>query len=296
MPLRAVWDFLQLTRPAFLLGGALLYGLGLAVAISQGVAIDPARGLLGQLLITAIQLTAHYANEYYDVETDRLNALNRTLFSGGSGVLAGGRLAPSVALRAARSCAAAGLFLILILGFVEPGVAFIGALALLGSWFYSAPPLALMGSGWGEISASLIVAGLTPLTGYVLQAHRLDPILLAVCLPLALIHWAMLLAFEFPDFEADAAVGKMTQAVRLGRDRAALLHNALIALAFVLIVIAPVPPARLALWAAPLAAWQAAGVLWRARRGWAGFAWLTLGAVSLFALTALLWAVGFVMA
>ncbi len=296
MTLRAVWAFLQLTRPVFLLGGGLLYGLGLAIAVSQGVALDPARAALGQLLVTSVQLTAQYANEYCDLESDRLNARNRTSFSGGSGVLAAGRLAPRTALMAARMCAFVALILIASLAAVEPLAALVGALALFGSWFYSAPPFALMSSGWGEISASLIVSVLTPLTSYVLQARRIDPVLLIVCAPLALIHWAMLIAFELPDFDADAAVGKRTQTVRLGRGKAALLHNTLIALAFALIAIITLnqEAARSALWAAPLAAWQFAGVAWRAWRGWSGLHLLTFGAVSLFALTALLWVIGFV--
>lgn len=294
MPLRTAWDFLQLTRPTFLPGGALLYGLGLAIAHHQGAAIDWLRAGLGQLLVTLIQLTAQYANEYYDLASDRLNTRNRTFFSGGSGVLAAGRLPPCVALRAARLCAGSAIVLIALLTAIEPLAALIATVALLGSWFYSAPPLSLMRSGWGEISASLIVGVLTPLTGYVLQAHRIDPSVLVVGLPLALLHWAMLLAFELPDFDADAAVGKRTQTVRLGRKRAAHLHNVLIVLAFSLIGLLawswPLARTAWSLGAAPLAAWQVTSV-WR--RAPFGFSWLTFGAVSLFALTAFLWLIGF---
>jgi 1,4-dihydroxy-2-naphthoate octaprenyltransferase len=296
MSARRVWAFVQLTRPVFLLGGALLYGLGLAVAGWQAVALDMPRAVLGQLLVTAIQLTAQYSNEYFDVDGDRLNAANRTFFSGGSGVLPAGRLPASVALTAARACAAVAVVLIAVSALVEPQAAAIGVLALAGSWFYSAPPLALMGNGWGEITTSLLVSTLTPLVGYALQTGRLDPALLIVGLPLALIHWAMLIAFGLPDFDADAAVGKRTQTVRLGRGRAALLHTLLLAAALAVIVGLALtwPPARLLVWAAPLAGWQMASVLWRARAGWQGLGPLTFGAVSLFVSTGLLWTAGFI--
>jgi 1,4-dihydroxy-2-naphthoate octaprenyltransferase len=197
--------------------------------------------------------------------------------------LAAGCLAPRVAWNAGCVCALIAIALITLMAAVEPAAAAIGALALLGSWFYSAPPLALMGSGWGEITASLIVSthSVIALTG----------------LPLALIHWAMLVAFELPDFDADSAVNKRTQAVRLGRERATRLHNGLLILGFAVIVglASTWPPARFLAWAGLLAAWQVALVSWSARRGWIGLGWLTFGAVSLFALTALLWMAGFVL-
>lgn len=96
MSLVVVRDFIRLSRPHFLLGGALMFGLGAAIAGRLDV-----RGyVLGQTMVTAGQVTAHYVNEYADVEADR-GVEHRTWFSGGSGVLVEGRLVPAVALRAA---------------------------------------------------------------------------------------------------------------------------------------------------------------------------------------------------
>ncbi len=292
-----LWPFLKLTRPIFLIGAAALYALGIAVAASQGAVIDLTRVLLGQWMITATQLMTQYANEYYDLETDRMVAGNRTLFSGGSGVLAAGELSPRTALIAARICGTAAIIAIGLAATISPLVALIGIVALLAGWFYSAPPLALMSSGWGELSASLVVAVLTPLTGFVLQTGRIDPAVFVVGLPLALIHIAMLIAFEFPDFEGDRATGKRTLAVRLGKNRAAQLHNALIvgACAALLAYSVNWDEARWTWLALPLAAWQIGGVAWRARRGWAQMQWLTVGAVALFAWTAGLWLAGFLL-
>ena len=71
--------FLRLSRPHFLMGGVLMY----AVGVAQGKAIGIATYLLGQAMVSAAQVTAHYVNEYADVEADRL-VKNRTMFSGGS--------------------------------------------------------------------------------------------------------------------------------------------------------------------------------------------------------------------
>ena len=292
--------FIKLTRPVFLLGGVLLYGLGIAIAFAQGAAINLMQAVTGQLMVTAIQMMAQYANEYFDIDCDRLNARGRTHFSGGSGVLPSGSIKSDVALFAARVCAAVAILLIAFTALTNPRVSAIAALALIGSWFYSAPPLSLMGSGWGELSASLIVGLLVPLTGYALQAQRFDPLILLVCLPLVLIHWAMLVAFELPDCEADQAGGKRTQTVRLGGQGAFILHTLLIsgALVSILLTMTVTAFARYLWLAIPVLVWQGClyGVSSKAHSGWRILNLLTMGAVGLFSLTTGLWLAGFVAA
>jgi 1,4-dihydroxy-2-naphthoate octaprenyltransferase len=100
MSLRKTWAFVKLTRPMFLGGAVLLYLLGAALAWAQGASPEWIRLLLGQLLVTAIQLTTHYANEYYDYDVDAAIGSARTPFSGGSGVLVSGQLDRAVALHA----------------------------------------------------------------------------------------------------------------------------------------------------------------------------------------------------
>ncbi len=50
--------------------------------------------------------------------------------------------------------------------------------------------------------------------------------------PLCAFQFAMLLAIEFPDATGDAAAGKRTLVVRLGAARAATLHQAVMAVAY----------------------------------------------------------------
>src|SRR5262245_35111157 len=72
----ALWSFVRLGRPKFLVGGFVLYGLGAAVARQRGggaAAIDVGAYLLGQGAITAFQLMTHYANDYFDLAADRAN-------------------------------------------------------------------------------------------------------------------------------------------------------------------------------------------------------------------------------
>lgn len=300
MSLVQVGAFLRLTRPFFLTGGALLYVLGAAAAFVSGTPFHLAYFLLGQLLVTAVQLMVHYANEYFDLEVDRA-ASKRTWFSGGSGVLARGALPPVTALRAAQVCLGAALFVLILILVLDrsPAVGALAGLGMLAGWFYSAPPVRLVSRGLGEAAASLVVALSVPLTGFLLQTggNVLPASLLWLCVPLSLLHMSMLVAFEFPDLESDAAFDKRTLAVRLGPQRAAGLHHGLLALAFGLFV-AFIFSGSLRLSAAlvfpalPLALWQSLRLHWQLRHPQATYHWFTMGAVSLFAFSAFLTLIG----
>ena len=275
--------FVRLGRPQFLLGGFLLFGLGAAVARSCGAALALGPYALGQAGITVVQLMTHYANDYFDLAADRANA-TPTRFSGGSRVLPSGLLPAGAALVAARALGAAGVGLVIALAlWGGPGGRTAAGLLLLAevlAWAYSAPPAALHSRGLGELVTAVVVTGLTPLVGFVLQASGLPSSALgpalrqlgAAILPLAGLQFGMLLAIELPDAAGDAAVGKRTLVVRLGASRAAVLYG--VSLVGVLVSIPlfalgalplPLPPAAVLALAlpAPLALWQ----LWRIGTG-----------------------------
>ena len=230
--------FIRLTRPVFLLGGALLYALG--AALSE----DPIRWAAyatGQAMVTAVQLAAQYANEYFDVEADRHAGEHRTWLTGGSGVLADGRLTPATALRAAIAATLVSLALMVAVAGISGWAGLVGLLALAGSWLYSAPPVRLVGTRLGVVAASVIVAGLTPVAGSLVQGAAPVARLASVVLPLMLLHGAMLIAFERPDVAGDTAAGKRTLSVRLGSATSARLHASLIAAALAALVLATAP-------------------------------------------------------
>jgi 1,4-dihydroxy-2-naphthoate octaprenyltransferase len=256
---RALVQFIYLTRPLFLMGGVLLYMLGTVSAALSGYTLGFAEWLAGQLLVTFIQLMTHYANEYYDQESDRLNT-DRTWFSGGSGVIVSGALPPFVARNAAWLMAGAALVALFFAARLSlPALPF-GALALAAAWSYSGPPLYLVRNGWGEIVASLVVAGMVPVVGFIMQSHGpLPSHLLFTVLPLVLIHFAMLISFQIPDRAADALAGKHTICVRFGLRRTAVVHNIALVAAFTIIAlqaVARIPGAGPAMFIFPLALWQ----------------------------------------
>ena len=293
-----VWNFIKLTRFPFLLGGFLLYALGAAAAARMGFTINWASYLLGQVVVVSIQLMAQYLNEYYDIEGDRLGANNRTWFSGGSGILPAGGISPLTVRTAARICALIALLTGLFASILSPWMIPVVLLSLLGSWFYSGPPLSLMSSGWGELTTSLIVALLVPLAGYCMQGGFPSGKLWLVSVPLVLVHAAMLISFEIPDHAVDLSIGKKTLAVRLGLQGAAWVVNALISSAFLFLVALKLfsnYPDRWMGLAVPLAIWQMVTihrVIHSPTR--IRYYLLTLGGVGLFFLMASLAFLGFV--
>jgi len=213
--MRALIAFVRLSRPLFLYGGIAGVGLGAAIAAWSGHPIGLATYLWVQAMVTAFHLMVHYANDYFDRHGDV--AGRGTAWSGGSGiVVAGGALAPRVALVAALVCAAIGLLCAARFAVVgNPLVALIGLAILAGSWIYSAPPLRLAARGWGELDAALVVAGLVPAAADAALAGRLDPVLWLVLPGPIVTMVVMMLSVELPDWADDAASGKRTWVVRL---------------------------------------------------------------------------------
>ena len=226
----SLWAFIKLSRPHFLLGGVLMFALGAAAAGS----VDPLAYALGQVMVTAAQVTAHYVNEYADIEPDRA-VTKRTLFSGGSGVLTGGLLHPMVALRAARVASSLAVGAAVALAFVNVPAALLGLVALAISWSYSMPPLRLLGSGFGELAASAVVAGIVPMIGVFSQGGSITGVLLWSIAIVFVLHVAMMLAFELPDLETDALAGKRVLAVRIGMTRTRVLIASLLLMAGILL-------------------------------------------------------------
>ncbi len=232
--------FIRLTRPFFLLGGILMYALGVGIAHYLGASIDWPVYWLGQGCVTLLQLSAQYLNEYFDLIADADNP-NRTPFTGGSGTGREGAIRRNIPLMAAASTLTVGAVLTVLLianGRINQSSGLILALAYAGSIFYSVPPLRLVGSGYGELVASILVANLVPVFAFILQYGDLHRLVAMATFPLTALHIAMLIGFSLPDYSNDLKFGKRTLLIRLGWQRGMLIHNYLIILAYLILAIA----------------------------------------------------------
>ncbi len=280
-------DFAALGRPLHLIGGAIFYGLGVAIAGYGGAPFNARAAILGLLTVATAQLMNHYCNDYFDLEADRANA-TPTQWSGGSRVLAEGRLPAHTALAAAVSFGALALILapLTALASPAPGATLTLLVVAIGlAWVYSGPPLFLHRRALGEVTGAIIVPGLTALAGYQAQTGVIGGAALLAIIPLCLLQFAMLVAVNAPDAAGDAAVGKRTLVVRVGPTRAARLYLLALGLAYgslPVLAIAGLPwPAALApLATLPIAAWLAYRVLqgaWHDRGAWDSLGFWSIG-------------------
>lgn len=211
----ALRAFVRLSRVHFLAGGVLGVAFGAAMVRFAGRAIDVQTLLLVQAYVTSAQLMTHYSNDYFDRESDALT--QRTVFSGGSGVLAEGILRPGVALNAAllmlfcALCALAALA-----GSGKWNAVAIAAVIALLAWEYSAPPLRLHSRALGELATAAVVGGLVPLFAFAALAGSVTALAVASVVPAVCAMFVMMLCVEIPDLSADAATGKRNLLVRFG--------------------------------------------------------------------------------
>ncbi len=232
--------YLRLVRPLFLIGGILLYALGAGIARYLGTDISWSAYLIGQFWVSVLQLSAQFLNEYFDVAGD-INNENRTILTGGSGSLGPGKLPRQVALWSALGCLVVLTFItfVMILQISLPPVAvLIMLLAFFGAIFYSTPPVRLAASGYGELTASIMVSFLLPAFAFVLQTGDLHRLLTMAGFPLTGLNMAMLIAFDMPDFAADIKFDKRTLLVRLGWQAGMNVHNILLLTSFFLLAAA----------------------------------------------------------
>lgn len=240
--------FIRLSRPHFLLGGILLYGLGAGIARYLGTPIDWGLYFLGQAWITLLQLSTQYLNEYFDAPADIKNP-NRTPFTGGSGAIGPGKLTRSTALYASIVCltiVASTTVLLIRYGGLSPAAVLVMVLIFLGAFFYAVPPVRLEASGYGELTTSILVANLVPALALLIQTGDLHRLLAMSTFPLTLLHLAMLLAFELPDYATDMKFDKNTLLVRIGWEMGMRIHNFLITGAYLLLglaILLGLPPA-----------------------------------------------------
>jgi 1,4-dihydroxy-2-naphthoate octaprenyltransferase len=261
--------FVRITRAPFLTAVAVPVLLGAAMAWSEGVL------RVGYLILTllgaaCIHIGLNMSNDYYDhlSGNDEINQ-ELTPFSGGSRVIQEGILSARqvlvVSLLFYLVGISIGLYLALDRGWP---ILWLGLIGVSLAFFHNIAPFGLyyLVPGVGELAVGVGFGPIAVLGSYYVQVQRLSVAALWASLPVGLLIAAVLYINEFPDFQADRAVGKRTLVVALGRKRAVWGYAALLIVAYVLVVLGVVvgilPLATLiALLSVPLAArglWGAA--------------------------------------
>lgn len=164
----------------------------------------------------------------------------RSPFSGGKRVIVDGLLS-----RAETAIVAAGFYAVAVavgLAVVmlrESSVFWLGVFGVALAFFYHAPPFRLAYRGLGEIAVATAYGPVIATGMYLVQRQQIDADIVIASLPLGLAIGAFLWINEFPDARADAAAGKRTLVVRLGRPRAARAFIGITAAAYLGVILLP---------------------------------------------------------
>jgi 1,4-dihydroxy-2-naphthoate octaprenyltransferase len=228
-------------------------------ASALATARSPERFSLAWLLVgVATLILAQAALELLDGYHDFMQGAHgrkdgEPTWTGGSGVLAEGRVNAAWAERIAWALggvACAG-FLLLVWG--RTGVAgfVIGTVGCFAGACWAMPPVKLSYRGLGEVVVAIVAGPLMTAQGWIVAVGELELAAFLIGVPFGLLQLAMALAHGIIDHDADARVGKNTLVVRIGRVRAARVHAWASALVFVSIVV--LSSARLLPWSSLIA-------------------------------------------
>ena len=235
---RNLLSWLTLVRLGATARGVLPFLLGAVIAWSQGSPISLAILFLSSVAVICIMLMTFLVNEYYDYEGDIINKEFHRL-SGGSRVLAMGLLPRRQSLIAAYVCLTIAVIIGLLLQFyykTGPLTIPLGVVAIFIGYFYTARPIKLAYRGLGEPAIWFSCGWLATFTGYYLQTGHFDAVTTLAALPGATSVFLLILMNEVPDINSDRAVGKKTLAVRLGREKTAILYSLALILCYLNIV------------------------------------------------------------
>jgi 1,4-dihydroxy-2-naphthoate polyprenyltransferase len=229
----AIW--LQTLRLKSLAISSIGVATGAAVALDEGFLSW--RTLVAWVGAVAIQAGTNLINVAHNYKTADLGSAMDPL--GSSAPVRTGQLDPDHVRRGAWLAFAigsvAGLTLVALCGWP---ILLVGVPAVLAGYSYGAPPLRLAYRGLGVVTVFVFMGPVMVIGSYFVAALRLSTVALAVSIPVGLLAAAIMHTNDLRDFDSDVANGKRTLATRLGRRPAILALAAMVAVAYVTIVLA----------------------------------------------------------
>lgn len=231
---------MRVTRTPFVVAVVMPVLLGAVIAWREGI-FHVGYFLLTLIGAVCINLGLNMSNDYFD-HLSGGDEINRELtpFSGGSRVIQDGIVSAKQVLAWSAFFyligIVIGLYLAAVRGWLILGFGLAGVFL---AFFHNAPPIRLyhLAPGVGELAVGIGFGPLVVLGSYYVQAQRFSYEALWASIPVGLLITAVLYINEFPDCEADKAVGKKTLPVVLGRKRAAGGYAALLVAAYGVILL-----------------------------------------------------------
>jgi 1,4-dihydroxy-2-naphthoate octaprenyltransferase len=225
----AVRTWLMAIRPATLPAAVagVLVGLGAALAVGTPLRLDTALGCL--VVAVLLQILANLANDLSDHRrgADTPDRAGPTRVAA-AGLVSERRLEVAIGLTTGLAVLV-GLWLAVVGG---PVILLLGALAIGAALAYTGGPLPYGYRGLGEIFVFVFFGFVAVVGTAYLQAFRLEPLFFVAAVPPGALVTAILVVNNLRDIPTDAAAGKRTLAVILGRERTRTLYEVLLGAAY----------------------------------------------------------------
>ncbi|MGV8075509.1 MAG: prenyltransferase [Syntrophobacteraceae bacterium] len=205
------------TRPQFLFLSVVLTFLGNAIAWYYG-SFNFGYALLAGFGLVLTHGSVNAINDYFDYKSGIDLDVKKTPFSGGSGLIAEGKLplkhALWVGIVTSLAALIIGVFFVIVSGWQLMPLLVVAALCMV---LYTPVILKTL---WPEWSPGLGL-GILPILGfYFVQTGKYDWVVLIASIPSGILVHNLLLLNEFPDVEADRRGGRKTTPVVFGMEAA----------------------------------------------------------------------------
>src|SRR5437879_6426598 len=196
--------------------------------------------LLTLLGASLIQIATNMFNDYFDFKSGNdLQVKHQNPFAGGGRILIAGLVKPSTHILVATTCLILGSLIgfYFIFALSLPYLFILGLIGVISTYAYVGPPFRLAYRGVGELIVGLNFGPVMTLGAYYVQAHSFAVAPLLASIPVGLLIAAVLWINEFPDMEADNAVGKKTLVLRLGYAKSISVYVGMVVTAYGLIIL-----------------------------------------------------------
>ncbi len=228
-----IW--IEAVRAPFFTATAVPVLLGAAIAWHQTSVFFPAGFILTLLGAVMIHAGLDLINDYYD-HLSGVDEANKTPtpFSGGSRMIQRGVLSPGQILKGGILFFSGGAAIGLYLNHILPGnvVLLVGALGVFLAVFYSARPLSIGYTGFGELVCFAGFGPVITLGAYYVQNPAFSWLPVLASVPVGILIALVLYINEFPDYDADKAKNKNTLVVIMGREKAVKFYPVFLALSY----------------------------------------------------------------
>jgi len=210
--------------------------LGAVMAWHEKHSFDPLYFTLTLIGVLALHTATNTLNDYFDYRSgnDLVNREANRPFDGGSPFIVDGRLRAESVYRFGAGALLLGIGIGLFLAWMKGWLIIpLGLVGVGSAYFYVEPRVRLASRGLGEFLTGFCFGPLVVIGAYYVQAQSISSGVVMAGIPVGILITNVLFINQFPDREADLAVGKNHWVVRLGKKKAVRVFVILVSAVYI---------------------------------------------------------------